>query len=220
MKVEAVRTPCDPATLGRALALAHLKLHGFMPERPFIDLSLAQWAQESARGKSCFNWNLGNIKATAKWPGNYCARYCNEVLTQAQANDALARAGTREDGTPDVVFGGVIGTQRIVHFYPSNPATFFRAFDTIEAGALDYLDILYDRFNAAWKYLQAGDAIAFAAALRVMRYYTAPESTYSAGLRSLAREYSHLTIDLSPPPADITGRLAADQDAAFRMVKP
>ena len=35
-----------------------------------------------------------------------------------------------------------------------------------------------------------------------------------------SRAASHLAIDLTPPPPEITGRLAADQDAAFRMFKP
>lgn len=215
MKVEPIRTLCLPEALGRALALAHLRLHGVMPGRPFINLALAQWAHESGRGRACFNWNLGNVKATAKWEGDYCERYCNEVLTQMQANDALARAGTREDGSPDVVLGGSIGVERVVNFYQPNPATRFRAFDTLEAGALDYLDILFDRFGSAWKCLEDGDADAFAAALRAAKYYTAPEATYAAGLRSLTREYSYLTIDLSVP-TDPTGALAAVQSASLR----
>lgn len=220
MRVEAIRTPCDPAALGRALWLASLRLLNAPLKRPAVDLLLAQWALETARGKACFNHNLGNVKATAKWEGDYCARYCNELLTEAQSADALARAGKQADGTPDVILGGVVGGLRIVNFYPPNSATFFRAFDDLEDGALDYLSILADRFASAWAYLEDGDADRFTRALYVARYFTADPKKYAAGLVSLQREYSHLSIDLTMPKPDVTGRLAADQDAAFRMVKP
>jgi len=220
VKVEAVRTPCEPAALGRALFLASVRLLNKPLARPAINVTLAQWGLETGRGKACFNFGLGNVKATDKWQGDYCERYCNELLTEAQANSAFFRAGKREDGTPDVVFGATVGNLRIVNFYPPNPASRFRAFDSLEDGALDYLAILADRFASAWSYLEAGDADGFAHALHRARYFTADPKTYAAGLVSLAREYSHLTIDLVLPEADIAGRLAADQDAAFRMIKP
>ena len=220
VKVESVRTPVDMLAMGRSLGLAWYRLRGKMPTRPAIDLTLGQYAQETGRGKSCFAFNVGNVKWVDGVQTDYCVRYCNELLTEKQAQDALSRAGVQVDGTPDVILGGVIGGLRIVNFYPPNPASRFRAFATLDEGCLDYLSILGDRFSAAWVYLDAGDADAFAAALHRARYYTAPESVYATGLRQLQREFSHLDIDLTPPPPEITGRLAADQDAAFRMFKP
>lgn len=220
MKVEATRTPVTPEDLGRALALAWLKLWDQMPGRRSIDLLLGQSAHETARWRSCMNWNLGNAKATARWDGDYCERPCNELLGKALAEDAVSRAGKRPDGTPDAVVTGSVATEMIVWFYPPNPASRFRAFDTLEAGALDYLSLLADRFSGAWGDVVAGEPTRFAQSLRALKYYTAPVETYAAALRSLAREYSHLDIDLTEPPADITGRLAADQDAMFRTFKP
>lgn len=220
MKVEATRTPVTPEDLGRALALAWLKLWGQMPGRKSIDLLLAQSAHETARWRSCMNWCLGNAKATARWDGDYCERPCNELLGKALAEDAVSRAGKRPDGTPDAVVTGSVATEMIVWFYPPNPASRFRAFDTLEAGALDYLSILADRFSGAWGDVVAGEPTRFAQSLRALKYYTAPVETYAAALRSLAREYSHLDIDLTEPPADITGRLAADQDAILRAFTP
>ncbi len=220
MKVEAVRTPVAMPAMGRSLGLAWYRLRGKMPTRPAINLTLAQYAQETGRGKSCFSFNVGNVKWVDGVPTDYCERYCNELLTENQAQDALSRAGVQADGTPDVALRGFVGGLRIVEFFPSNPASRFRAFATLDDGCLDYLSILGDRFSTAWVYLEAGDADAFAAALSRARYYTAPESVYATGLRSLQREFSHLEIDLTEPPIDITGRLAADQDAAFRMFKP
>jgi len=159
---------------------------------------------------------LGNVKATPAWQGDHCERYCNELLTEQQARDAHSRATLTPDGALDVILGGVVGGKRIVNFYPPNPATRFRAFDSLEAGALDYLSILADRFASAWRYLEAGDAPGFAAALSRARYYTADPKSYAAGLVSLQREYSHLTIDLSAPARDTLDGLAATQSDTLR----
>lgn len=216
MRVEAIRTPCDPAELGRALYLASLSLLNAPLTRPAVDLLLAQWGLETGRGRSCYSWGLGNVKATPAWQGDHCERYCNELLTEQQARDALTRATLLPDGTLDVILGGVVGGKRIVNFYPPNPATWFRAFDSIEAGALDYLSILADRFASAWRYLELGDAPGFALALSKARYYTADPKSYAAGLVSLQREYSHLAIDLSPPARDTLDGLTATQSDTLR----
>ena len=216
MRVEALRTPCGPAELGRALYLASLSLLNAPLTRPAVDLLLAQWALETGRGRACYSWNLGNVKSTPAWQGDHCERYCNELLTEQQARDAHSRATLTPDGTLDVILGGVVGGKRIVNFYPPNPASRFRAFHTLEEGALDYLSILADRFASAWRYLEAGDAAGFAAALHRARYYTADPKAYAAGLVSLQREYSHLTIDLSPPARDTLDGLTATQSDALR----
>ena len=217
MKVEAVRTPATPADVGAALGRAWYRLFGAMPERASIDLLLAQWALETSRGRSCYGWNLGNVKATAAWDGDFCERACNELLGQRDAEAALSRAAPRTDGPgSDVLLGGTVGSLRIVWFYPPNPASRFRAFDTLEAGALDYLSLLADRFSGAWGDVLTGDARRFAQTLRALRYYTAPVETYATALVSLAREFSHLSIDLSPPAPDTSGALAAAQDASLR----
>jgi len=41
-------------------------------------------------------------------------------------------------------------------------------------------------------------------------------TAYGTGLRSLAKEYSYLAIDLSPPAVDVTGALGAAQAASLR----
>lgn len=217
MKVEAVRTPASPADVGAALGRAWYRLFGAMPERASIDLLLAQWAHETGRGRSCYGWNLGNAKATAAWDGDFCERACNELLTEKQAADALARAAPRTDGPgSDVLLGGTVGSLRIVWFYASNPASRFRAFPTLDAGALDYLDLLHNRFASAWPSVIAGDPQRFIASLKASGYFTGNEREYLRGVESLAREFSRLTIDLTPPPPDASGALAAAQDASLR----
>lgn len=215
MRVEAIRTPVTTPDALRALVLAFWRLFDVGPTKETATLLGAQWAHETSRGRACWNFCLGNAKATASWEGDHCERYCNELLTEKQAADALSRAGKREDGTPDVVLKGTVGGLRIVDFYPPNPATHFRAFPTLEAGALDYLDLLHNRFASAWPDVLLGDAVRFATTLRAQKYYTDTVERYSAGLVSLQREFSYLTIDLSVP-TDPTGALAAVQSASLR----
>ena len=216
MKVAAAKTPATVEEIGRALALAWLRLFGEMPSRASIALLLAQSALETSRWRSCYSWNLGNVKATPAWSGSHCERYCNELLTEQQARDAVSRASLQPDGTLDVILGGVVGGKRIANFYPPNPASRFRAFATLEDGALDYLSILADRFASAWRYLEDGDASGFALALHRARYYTADPKAYAAGLVSLQREYSHLTIGLSVPARDTLDGLAVTQSDTLR----
>lgn len=60
----------------------------------------------------------------------------------------------------------------------------FRAYDSLEDGAADYLRLLRTRFGAAMAFAAAGDVQAFAHALKLAGYYTAPEDEYAAGLRA------------------------------------
>lgn len=216
MRVEAIKTPVAMPEVLRALALAFWRLFDVGPTKATITLLGAQFAHETSRGRSCYNFCLGNAKTTAAWDGDFCERPCNELLTEKQAADALSRAGTRDDGTPDVVLGGLVGRDRVVWFYPSNPASRFRAFPTLEAGAIDYLDLLRNRFEKAWPDILIGDPVRFATTLRAQRYYTDTVERYSAGLVSLVREFSRLDIDLTAPPRDPTGALAAVQSDSLR----
>lgn len=212
MRQDAVKTPLDVRDVGRSVALAWLKLLGVMPSREVVNLLLAQWAQETWRGKSCQNFNLGNVKWTPATETDRCYRACNELLDEVAAQKALAGAEKRTDADlPNVVLSGVIGGKRVAWFFPDHPASAFRAFATLDEGAIDYVSILRTRFESAWPYLERGDALAFAGALKRARYYTAPEAEYATGLRSLAKEYSYLTIDLTPPPVDVTGELESVQ---------
>lgn len=76
----------------------------------------------------------------------------------------------------------------------------FRAYPTLDAGALDYLRFLTRTSYAdPWACVVAGDADAFARALKYMGYYTAPAIEYAAGLKSLSAEYLRVA---TPVPSD------------------
>ena len=79
---------------------------------------------------------------------------------------------------------------KVVWFEPDNPACCFRAFPTLDAGALDYLQTLHRRFQSAWPAVVAGDPARFSHLLKRSRYYTADEAQYTKTLVALFREFS------------------------------
>lgn len=61
----------------------------------------------------------------------------------------------------------------------------FRAYDSIDDGAADYLGLLRDRFAPALDAARRGDVDGFAAKLKRGGYYTASEEDYARALRAL-----------------------------------
>ena len=162
-------THATPAEVGRALVRAWRALEGRDPDRRSIVVLLAQGALETGRWKSMHCWNLGNVKSVDGDGRSWTFFRCNEVL------------------------GG-----RVVWFDPPHPACRFRAFDTLDEGALDYLALLRRRYVSAWPAVLVGDPVAFVRALKRARYFTADEEPYVRAVASLFAEFS--TLDLAPAP--------------------
>ena len=64
----------------------------------------------------------------------------------------------------------------------------FRAYNSIDEGAIDYLSLMKNRFGDALVPATRGDMDGFAHALKKAGYYTAPETEYASALRSLAND--------------------------------
>lgn len=62
----------------------------------------------------------------------------------------------------------------------------FRAYRTLDEGALDYVRLMKERFGAALGKAEAGDLSGFAHALKQAHYYTADENAYASALHNLA----------------------------------
>jgi flagellar protein FlgJ len=67
----------------------------------------------------------------------------------------------------------------------------FRAYGTIDEGAVDYVALLQRRFGSAVSAAQRGDVDGFAHALKRSGYYTADADDYAAALRGIAKEVAH-----------------------------
>ena len=76
----------------------------------------------------------------------------------------------------------------------------FRAFHTIEEGALDHVTLLARRFPVAWRAALAKDVIGFAVALRNAGYYTADVGQYMRGLQGCFRLASLAPVDYASLP--------------------
>jgi hypothetical protein len=160
-----VQTHCTPAELYRALGDAWRPLCGTEPTRGGILVLLAHWALETGFGHSCWCYNLGNVKHVAGDGRDFYQIRCNELVNG-----------------------------NAVWYDPPHPATSFRAFDSLASGVVDYLTILRGQFGFAWPAVEAGDAADFCHRLKLRGYYTADESTYTAGV-----ERCYHQIDASIP---------------------
>jgi hypothetical protein len=65
----------------------------------------------------------------------------------------------------------------------------FRAYETPEAGARDYVQTLADRYPEALAAAAKGDADGFVRGLEQRRYFTADPAEYRRGIGALLREY-------------------------------
>lgn len=182
--VAATLTPCVPEDVYEALAIVW---HRLMADEPGSRASrlvlLAHWALETGFGHGCWCWNLGNIKHVAGDGQSYCMVRLNEVI------------------------GG-----QVRWFVPPDPATWLRAYTSLEDGTQDYLCRMRAEFRAAWPAVMAGDPALFCHLLKLARYYTAPESEYTAGV---LRCYHQLDAAIRPDnPTDVA--LAALAESALR----
>lgn len=78
MQVSAVRTPITASAMAAAIISAYRALRGQQPPAKSSWLwPLALWANETANGKSMYNWNVGNV-TTAGDPATW---YANPGVT-------------------------------------------------------------------------------------------------------------------------------------------
>lgn len=226
MRLNAIHTPASPGAIARALVVAWWRLLQTQPTDAAVRLLLIQIIFECGWGERLYSFNVGNAKSLQR-SGDWCFRTCGELLTPEAAADLLRRAQPRSDGPGlNVELGDLVqtkaGLRRKVTLHPDHPGSCFRAYLTLEDGVQSHLAMMIDRFGEALELVPAGDIPAVGAALKRANYFTDDEDHYVGQMVKLSKQRNirELPIDLSPPPADITGRLVADQDAAFRMIKP
>jgi flagellar protein FlgJ len=151
--VNAVRTQLEPGEARNALSGAWKKVFGEEPSAETSAILTAQWAHETARGGSMYNFNFGGIKGSG--PGGF------SVLQR-----------TRE---------GYGATEREIRDR-------FRAYGSAEEGAVDYVQLLNNRFPKALEAARSGDPEGFVRALKARGYFTGDESAYVRSVTSLSRE--------------------------------
>jgi hypothetical protein len=158
-KVEARKTQASVTEVRKALHLSWIALFGEHPSPESICVLLAQWALETGRGKSMWNFNFGNVKSHQK-DGDWCFFRCNEIIKG-----------------------------KVVWFEPDHPACAFRAYSTLQQGSDAYMHKLYTTFSRAWPSVIAGNPTEFSKRLKANKYYTASEEKYTETLCALYREF-------------------------------
>jgi hypothetical protein len=185
-----VITKTSTADVLVALAKAWKALFGTAPKRASLDVLTAQWALETGWGKSCHCYNLGNVKGKVGGDRNWTFFACNEILSSAAAHHMAQADPEHAKITQDN------GKSATIWFYPPHSGCCFRAFDTIDAGAADYLATLNKRFSGAWPAVLAGDPEAFSLKLKELRYYTASVKLYTSVLKKTYATVASVKIDL------------------------
>jgi hypothetical protein len=92
----------------------------------------------------------------------------------------------------------------------------FRAYRSLDDGAVDYLRLMQGRFGGAISNAESGDLAGFAHALKKAGYYTADESKYARALESLAgsRVERVATVSAPSPLAGVTSS-SLPSDASY-----
>jgi len=158
---------------------------------------LAQMALETGRFKSCMNYNLGGIKASKKWAGDFQHFTTMEVLPMALAAKYL------EDVPPDStveVIKTVDGVST-VRFSGRHPVNRFVAFESMNSAMEHHVGFLLGRYRSAVECAMAGNPQAFVSELYRLKYFTGDRASYEKSVASLAREYEREFAPDAPPVA-------------------
>lgn len=154
-------TPLTAPEVCRAFHSAYSQVFASPPSTRTLAILMAQSALESGRWKSLHRANFTNIKASETYEGYYVLYRCNEIING-----------------------------KVEWFDPPHYQCRFRAFLSVQEGAVDYL-----RFLTRARYLQAlteaqrGDPRSFVAALKRGGFFTAAEEPYAKAVVSLTAEY-------------------------------
>jgi hypothetical protein len=160
MSEELVPTKKTPVTMqgyARGLARAWRLLFGAYPTKGQAGVLWAQYGVETGAGPWCWNFNIGNEKHVA-----------------GDGFDYVMLVNVKE------IVSGVAK-----YFQPPHPATWFRAFDSLDASMVDHLKFLHGkRYAAAWEGVELENCGIFARLLKAGGYFTADANDYAAGMRA------------------------------------
>ncbi len=212
-RLEAVETPVSALEVADALAQAWRTRLGNDPSNAALAVLLAQSALETGHWKHSYCYNLGNAKATRSWDGDWCFYYADEIVPAARAELALATRAPRTDGHAghDVVVKALPNHRAQVTLYPDHEWCRFRAFETLQAGAEDYLGLLHERFAPAWAAVESGDPKTFVERLKELRYFTASVERYLPPVLSLFGKFDkalseRVPVEVAAPLVDVGRR--------------
>lgn len=168
------------------------------------------WAQYMIEtgGAACWNFNVGNVKhVTGDGHDYHMLGGVWEGVSPVTADNIIAAGHAIRDTNMD--HAKAVGKGRVSIIYqPPHPATWFRAFTSLDVAMADHLTLLHKRFAPAWPAVIAGDVNQFAQLLHDHGYFTASPVAYAAGMQ---RPY--LNAMVSNAWDDAQAALAVTQEA-------
>ncbi len=175
-------SPVRTAVTGQSLREALRVRLGGNPSEHALTTLVAMSALETGHWKSCWNYNLGNVKAGDSWEGEYTC------LANVRENIGGRERWFSPDGETDGKNGPPIGERFPVP--PGHPATRFRAFDSLSDGCSGWVEKLTKGYRGPLEALLAGASTDdFAAGLKRLGYFTADLDSYQSLLRALYAQY-------------------------------
>lgn len=180
--VPARRTPVTPSMLREALR-AQLVARGVQASEHALTGLVAMSAHETGRWASCWNYNLGNVKAGETWEGMYtCLDNVWEILGGVKRWFS-PRGETVGKGGP------LKGAEH--PFPPGHPQTRFRAYASLADGVDGWVNKMLTTYRRSTAVLLSGGSTdAFLASLKSHRYFTGDLVAYQKSVRSYYREFS------------------------------
>lgn len=175
--VSPVRTPITSDQLCDALA----RELGEAPNSHMVIALCAMSAFENGWWKSCWNYNLGNVKAGPTWEGEYtCLTNVREII-KGDERWYSPEGETAGKGGP------VIGQRYSVP--PGHPQTRFRAYPTLDAGIQAWSSELATTYRPSLDVLKRGGSTDdFITSLKSESYFTGDPDVYRSQVGQIYRQ--------------------------------
>lgn len=153
------------------------------PTEHALNALVAMSAFETGHWQSCWNYNFGNVKASAHWSGQFtCLRRVFERL-KGELRWFDPEGETEGKGGP------LIGQRYSIP--PGHPQTRFRAYPDLESGLAGWVVKMTGMYRPAFDMLQSGATVDdFVAKLKALRYFTGDLVTYQKRVRDAYVRYS------------------------------
>ena len=145
----------------------------------------AQYWTETQGGSNCYDWNFGNRKAWRSDQNHMFLRNVWECFDTAGGDAAIKAANgfARYATSDEINQHGWRCPNRVVVFAPPHTQCKFLAYASMQSAIADWCGYMKSK-DGVLQLLNAGDTAGFAHALKLLKYYSASESNYAAGLAS------------------------------------
>lgn len=173
---------------------------------------VAQTVLESGHYKYVRNYNLGGIKASSKWKGDWQHFTTREFMKESTAKKYLSKP--EPDGKVELINIDSKGIYEL-RFLGRHSVNKFVSFDSLEAYCEYHIKFLIANYKPALVKAMAGDIRGYGFKLRELGYYTDSAEKYSRDIVSLSKTYNSRIIRNDKLPDVIAPTRSANSDAVL-----